>query len=508
MDTSILITRHNISVTYDKELTLDEDYLHIKFESGGRVKGKYIYQGKEFLVEHTDIDIDTLINLDQFNPAIPVKFPLEFPGSTYTSKIKNYFSLGVGSILVLFDLLQQEPRLLGPLEIVFPNVLIDINILNKKFYHFFKTYITFLENNGDNTNDNLDEYNNNLSNLDLLTGSKAMSSQSSIKHNRPSKPNNMILVKWLTFIDNFWDTFGDLIEPEDSSASAQQMQDMLCIHASTLGYARFLEQRITNTLKSLDLEKDKGLTVIQKHNLTIEKYYNEEILKIAEKLSNLKNVHQDLIDDTKNAIKKTKQDMEAVGTKLHRELLDNIKRDTNTIIESKTVELSEDFGRVSKRNISELERSLNNIENQQIQKLRDIINEMSNKKTMFNRDFTLLKSQTIDDINTIKNETLGDINKMRLGTTKEHEDIKNKIDIYWERVKNFSDIVDSKVQEINDFKSAKMEEYWVDISEALKKQSKIIIQSVLDETLEELGTVLDDQIEQRINKKLNEMSKK
>ncbi len=58
-------------------------------------------------------------------------------------------------------------------------------------------------------------------------------------------------------------------------------------------------------------------------------------LKVAESIAVIKNAHQDLIHETKEAIKKTKQDMEVYSSKIKRDLLESVKKELVVITENK-----------------------------------------------------------------------------------------------------------------------------------------------------------------------------
>ena len=409
-----------------------------------------------------------------------------FPGSDDYSRFINYYVTGISMILSLFGLLSndKESLLLQPLHLIFPDLKIDINILNPKLYYFLEYYI------------------------DTLTN---MVSEGPF--------DVTILNHLLEFIDNYL-TYFDSYITQNEPETKKLYDDIVCIHASNLGYGKYLESRIKSAMTSHLKFKDElnNLTHIKQNEL--KKYYDDEILTIMEQTTNIKNINKEIIIDTTNFIKRNKDEVMLYFGNMKESFETETRKKLSSFLDEKNKETLGNFHQISKKAANDLSLSVINLENKQVLKIKEILNDLLDRKMGVikelndNKSDILVKLQDFRseckrEILESKNDALNNIDIMlKQGMSKisglqnRFEILENEINLKTKELDLLVTEITNKLSLIDNIKKNNydkyMEEIWTKIEPELKKQSKIIIQSAFDETLETLGVAIDKLIEKKI----------
>ena len=442
-----------------------------------------IYQSKEantvdltFSINDINIkqDIGT-INLDILEGISSSKFLSRMPGTDIKQKIHNYFISGISTIIGLFGLLKDNNgNILYPLGIIFPDIDIDINILNKKLYHFIEYYIN---------------------SIDTIS----INGESQLKVTRYI----------MEYISDYWKIFGTTFD----SLESDQNQDILCIHASVLGYGKYLESHI----KQVNLEFQNMEESIKKSNkeytAELKKYYDNEILDLIEQSANIKNIHESIIIESTDFLKRERVELKNELSLMKDNFQSDLRISVNKLTEDKINFLSDHTSQLIKKCISELNGTVTSLENKQIIKLKNSFNDTIDRKNGAIKELLDCKNESIKQI-----ELLSDIGKKELlliqdKVMNEFGLIRNSAlefeNNYKERLNLIELQLDQKLELLstllNNFTQLKedklgvyIKELWGKVESELKKQSKIIIQSAFDETLETLGSAIDKQINEKV----------
>jgi hypothetical protein len=461
MNYNTLITPSEIIFTTGvKELTLEDTYISIRCSiNTNLVTLSAAHKSEELFTEYTFSGIN-IAELFDDGELDDIKIPPGIPGSA-SNQLNMYLHLGVGMTLSLFGLHREGAKILEPLEVILPDISLEINILNKKYYHYFRTYGKYLHTLG----------------------------------------SNPMLERCLEFLNTFWDQVGDhMVQTEDSA-----YQDMLCIHAANVGYSLFLEARIKEFIEGINTRQIVLDNQVQKKNVEVEGYYNSEILKIAEKTSALKGEHSELIKETKDTIKKVKQDTADFIAKHKKDTLVESKREIQKVITAETGTVSENFGQIVNKRINDLESSINSLENKQLQKIKGYLDEITVRRTSTLADISKFKQDFIKELAEIATESKEESLKTKNSLLKDLEEIKRKIDNHREGITQINSELDIKVNLITALQEKNLEVLWEEIRPLLKPKITEIIQEVLDETLKTLGENIDRLINTRIDKHLTKI---
>lgn len=491
---NILITPDGIKVDTHRTIEYSSHYLNImvlySVSSDVRVKNlQATYKNKETEIffqldtseEDTKIPSENL--KDHYQKLISTLSNLrstckEYPGTDDYSKFVNYHISMVSLILSLFGLMNQDKdsMIMKPLYIIFPDIKIDINILNSKLYNFFRYYIDTLKNMGS------------------YEGVEVVDSK--------------VIKLILESIDTYFDYMKEYF-----TQSEDVYENMLCIHASNLGYGKYLEYRIQSALE-LQSKHSKEIEnlVIKKQN-EFKKYYDEELLSMADQTATIKNINLEIIHDTTEFINRSKNEA-LISFKNMKDLYESeIKKNVSSFIEEKNKDLEHRYNKLNRKNEQELSTSIINLENTQVSKIKGVLEDLLNRKTGLLKELQDQKSEAMntiekvrlsskDELLNIKTSAIEEINS--IASVTDYKKIKDEIN------KLLFDVMD-KVKIIDNFKqdgfNAYFADVWPKIEIELKKQSVIIIQNVFEKTLSTLGIAIDKQISEKIEAKFKTLKK-
>lgn len=489
---SILITDDDFEISSSRGLSVENNYISIEISHVDlvitNIAAKYVSKSTiAFSVENIDIKDSLKYEAPELYTDTMKRFPglkqdLDgFPGIDDQQKFNNYLISGIACILSLFGLLQNDTtssNIMYPLTIAFPDTNIDVNLLNKKFYRFLNYYIQSLEN---------------MYHEEVI--------------------HSTILKKLLEFISDFWKIFGDAFV--DLLDDEQKYQDILCSHAASLGYGKFLENRISNLQIWLDKERESLRTVLRSQEIDGMKYRDEEILKLAEKMAGIKNIHDDLIKDTKNIIKGSKDDLELHTEKLKKEISHGTRKQIEEFVIEKRKEIDISFGLEVKKKIASLEESIVKLENKQANKIKASLNEIVDKKAGFLKELEKNRGELLNSLDTYKTEAKEELSRTRAGTLEEIELLRKSLEstskVTLDRITTFEELFENCNERLLEFTEIKKEkineftkEFWGTLEGELKKQARSIIQSIFDEVIENLGEAIDAQINKKIKDRLGD----
>ena len=415
---------------------------------------------------------------------------VEFPGNNDIMRFTNYFISGITVILSFFELIKNKGNILFyPLELAFPEVDVNINILNKKYYNYFNYYIKTIESDEllePSTSQERDEFFENESKSEsgpYSILSKSNRVQEHERHNNQEirSGNRIIIKQFLEYISDYFNIFDSIFNKSDAE---NIQQDMYCIHASTLGYGMYLEKRIQNFSKKINETDD-----IKRKEVS--KYYDEGILQLAEKFENLKNEMGSSKEFFNSGVKRSKDEINThiSGIKV------KINEDIKTIAQdahTKHLEIiKSEYNSLHKKSLIELEKHVNNLTASSISKIRSEVNEILDEKLGI-----------ITEINKIKNESLSELveytsnhsNNIMKTSRKEEEKLS---ELHTNSVRSLKVEIDNVLKDVQ-----------FNIIKSIKEQSKGILEAMFDKILEDFGTAIEKQINKKVDKKFEELKKK
>jgi hypothetical protein len=482
-----IFTENNVDIVNTNPIILDQDYFEIIITYASNtirnLTVKYVMEKEVMIHQINLLEIPLYDKLQELYKYILNIHPeliqdlKSFPGTNDFKKFVNYYISGISVILSLFGLLQSHPKILGSHGVVFPELDIDINLLNNKFYTFFDNYINIFQD-----------------------------------------QSTSILKEVFKYIIDYWKIFGSSLNvelsPEDS-----RYQDMMCSYSSVITYSKFMEhkfqdftQQVNGKIQDLDkikVQKDKEFG----------KIYNEEILQLVEKTASLKNMHQDLIQATKDLVIRNREDVETQNKKMYENNLANSKKQLEEFLENKKSEFTQNYELMIKSHKSEIDVLLLNLENKCINKIKSELVELTNKKTGLLQQIEKKKAESLDELISEKNTSLVEIKKLKEDLLTNSDTLSknlNSINLnlgikITEFEKDLDDklnrvyLINSKLEErLQEFDELKFDAYWRLVEPKIKKQSELIIQKTFDEILSKISPTL----EQMINSIISNRNKK
>lgn len=488
----LIYSKHylNVVVVYN----IHNDILIIKYLQTNYQREDNINLSFELNDNDTTLKLD---NIKEYYNTIIGKYPQfkselsSLPSNDDYSKFIIYYVVGTSLILSLFGLLSndKESLLLQPLHLVFPDIKIDFNILNPRLYHFLQYYIDTLK------NMSLDE-----------------------------PFDKTILKYWLEFINKFFDYTGGFHNLNIHDDDKERHEDMLCVHASNLGYGKYLEYRIKIAMDNhLKFKEDLDLLSTDKQK-ELKRYYDDEILGIMEQTANIKNINNEIITDTTNFIKRNKDEVLIHFEQMKESFDTETRKKLSLFLDEKSKDILNNFHQISKKASNDLSINVINLENKQVLKIKEILNNVLDRKTGVIKELNETKIDIItklqdfrteckkeltdckkDAVNTLDSNLKQGISQIS-GLQSRLEMLENEINSKVENLDQLMVRLNEKVSSIDNIKNNTyekyMEEIWSQIEPELKKKSKIIIQSSFDEILDTLGVAIDQQINKKIENRL------
>ena len=416
---------------------------------------------------------------------------VEFPGNNDIMKFTNYFISGITVILSFFELIKNKGNILFyPLELAFPEIDVNINILNKKYYNYFNYYIKTIESDElsePSISQQRDEFLENESKSEsgpysiLSKNNRVLHAPRPVREHGPHRGNRIIIKQFLEYISDYFNIFDSIFNKSDAE---NIQQDMYCIHASTLGYGMYLEKRIQNFSKKINEMDD-----IKRKEVS--KYYDEGILQLAEKFENLKNEMGSSKEFFNSGIKRSKDEINThingIKVKINEDIK-NIAQDAHT----KHLEIiKSEYSSLHKKTLIELEKHVNNLTASSISKIRSEVSEILDEKLGI-----------ITEINKIKNESLSELveytsnhsNNIMKTSRKEEEKLS---ELHTNSIRSLKVEIDNVLKDVQ-----------FNIIKSIKEQSKSILEAMFDKILEDFGTAIEKQINKKVDKKFEELKKK
>nr|QBK89832.1 MAG: uncharacterized protein LCPAC101_01150 [Pithovirus LCPAC101] len=273
---------------------------------------------------------------------------LKYPGISEQQKFVNAFCSGVAVTLSVYNFLKQvnpsndslvSSNPFYPLNLCFNNHNININLLNKNFYHYIAYYIHVCK----------DKFGSTMSG---------------------------IAVHWLNEMNNFWMLFGDIFY------DAEPTDNLMAVHASTMGFASFFEDRVHNSWIKIGEETSKSISLIKGnsdaltdelkethkgyyHTLKtqsnkIEGIYSDYARKLSSKFTDFNDFVDDAATQYQQGMEEVKNDLRGHIEKNKEELIEDIAKTWNSQLDdiSKlTKAIKSDIDKQTKQSVTIIESS-------------------------------------------------------------------------------------------------------------------------------------------------------
>ena len=488
----ILISSDGLSVSPDKLVTLDKNHLLITLilENSGIQTLNVIYNNSEQSInfENTDIELPMVDKMKSIYQNLIAKYPRllvelkNLPGQDEYQKFYHYYLTGISLILSLFGLIQTNDKLISPVSLVFPDFGVNINILNPKFYNFFNHYLKILK-------------------FDDL--------------------RDKILVEWMTFISDFWNIFGETFL-EGLTTSEKEYQNVMAAYSAILGYSSFLETELVKSKQYLDLQRLELTQIKVNKAQEITQFYDNEILGVAVKTAEIRNSHQDLINETKDLIVYTRNELESHNKKLFDSNLAISKKKLEDFINDKRNALTQEYSFTIKKHITEMETNILAIENKQTTKIRNSVNELTDKKNGLLHEIDKKRSEALESFKTERDSTIKEIKEstqtsldslksiqdglkqMNREITEKLTNFETEIDTKFDALNGLNTRVEEKIEQLKHYEDLNIENYLKSIEPKIKSHSEIIIQKAFNDVLGKVVPNLEQAISKIIANKLSE----
>ena len=404
-----------------------------------------------------DIDIATEIGIgpveiEDLYKSVVEEYPKlltdiqSFPGGNHIMKFTNYFISGISIVLCFFQLLKSKGEpLFHPIELIFPDIDVNINLLNKKYYNYFNYYIRTLDD---------------LSFKEMV--------------------NRNIIKQLLEYISDYFNIFSSIFNKNNEDT----IQDMQCIHASTLGYGLYLEKRIQSFTRMISETED-----IKRKELN--KYYDEEILTIAEKLETIKREVTSNKELLNSYTKRTKEEIDIHLSNGKTKVLDEIKKSSQEIHGRIDKELTDRFIGLNKKLLTDFEKIVNSITITSVNKIKTEMLDILDQKTGVLSEINKMKITSLSEIDESVNYQLKQISELTKGGTV-----------------GINELFESSITSIRSNIDNIGKNTELEIIKKIKQQATEIVESILEQILQDFGATIEQQINKRVEKKFEEMKRK
>jgi len=327
--------------------------------------------------------------------------------------------------------------------------------LNKKYYNYFNYYIKTLES------------------FELSTKTSLSKSEEMV--------NRKLIKQMLEYIDDYFIIFCDVFNRDDE---INVQQDMYCIHSSTLGYGMYLEKRIQKFTKSIINLEDVKVKEVSR-------YYDDEVLKLAEKFENLKNEVLVGKEHMNNYTKRSKEELDIHITNSKIKLSEDVKKNIHESYNKNNQEYMNNYNNYHKKVITESERVINTLTSESINKIRNEVMNILDQKIGALSEINNVKAESINEIieysSTYNDRLLDLINKETFKL--------NELELETRRL--------LKVDIESIIKGLEFE-----VVKSIKTQAKSILDSMFNQILEDFGKAIEQQIQKRVDKKVEEFRSK
>lgn len=328
-------------------------------------------------------------------------------------KVCNYFIAVVGYLLCSFYFLKNfssdtensdDSPLnndMYPLNLCFPTSNVSINLLNNKFYNYLSYYIDTFK-----TMDSQLNYNDNISDDN-------------------DNDNSFNFVKsWLIIYKNFWSIFGFTFK---EASDDQIFDDLNSIHASNLGFGKYIEARSLDFVNWIKQEKINFKELIKKQEIEATTYHNNEVIKIAEKLNYLNTRISELSLDLDNISKRAQESMILLTENAQITHKNNLDTAVKELIDQSRIDISKILTSASEkveRNSQDIVISISSDYNT---KIRNNIDDILDKKSGVISEINKIKLETFNQLLELSKKTQNDIESATNIAKKELLDIKAEI---------------------------------------------------------------------------------
>lgn len=347
---------------------------------------------------------------------------LKYPGSNEQQKFINAFVSGVAIILCMAEFIKGVENIeetgeiyknpVYPLNLCFPSLNISPNILNSNFYNYLAYYIYTAK----------EKYGIVIQGIGLL---------------------------WLEQINNFWNIFRRYFSDNDD------VESLVAIHASTVGFAKYFEERVYQAKNKLDEDRMNSIELINRSlnnslselNETYEGYVNQLKMlaldseksnhsytqQLSEKFFEFNEIVDDAADEYQKKMNEVKSELTDFLDKNKKELMNDImthwdKQLTEiNKIKNETIKSIDIYERDTTQRINESSQSLIN---SAITKIRNevdtLIEQIINKKDGLLSDMNVFNEANKTEISTYISTFRIDIANMQGKIEKEWNNLKNE----------------------------------------------------------------------------------
>ena len=433
------------------------------------------------------------------------------PGDSEQQRFINSFIAGISLILCVYEFIKKsnsneestilEKNPLHPLNIFFPKLPIEPNLLNPNLYNFISYYVTtFKEKHGVTISD--------------------------------------IGKHWLNYMNNFWKIF------ESCFLDNEYDENLIAIHSSTMGFAHYFEERCYNANNKIQDMLISGIDNVKKHfetsNNELKEVYNSYLseLKIisnsieeknskyaeqlSEKFSEFKEVIEETSDNYQTGLEEIKTELNEFIEKNRNELMEDMmkywEKQLNEIMKIKD-ETCKTIKTIETDSVKKINTGVDNIFETNIKRVRDEVDEMID--TVINR-----KKGLISDLENFKKEQESNIvtvisnYKIEVSTTqgnieKHYRELKEKIkkldnkqssntDEYIEAINKAKNEFNKESTEILDSLESSIQTITKkEIQKVVSESSKAIVSDIFSNSFDDLTPMIKSKIQIILNESFN-----
>ncbi len=451
---------------------------------------------------------DMIIN-DQLNTAI-VK-GISSTGDTEQQRFVNSFVAGISLILCVYDFIKKstsdeedniiEKNPLHPLNLFFPKLPIEPDLLNPNLYSFISYYITtFKEKYGVS-----------------ITG---------------------IGIHWLNYMNNFWKIF------ESCFLNNNYDENLIAIHSSTLGFAHYFEERCYNANNLIQDMLSSGLENIKKNfdssNNELKEVYTSYISELklisnnieekngkyaeqlSEKFSDFLEVIEETSDNYQTGLEEIKTELNDFIEKNRNELMDDMikywEKQLNEIMKIKD-ETCLTIKTVENDSVKKINIGVDNIFESNIKRVRkevdDMIDTVINRKKGLISDLDSFKKEQESNIVTVINNFKIEVSSTQGNLEKEYRELKDKLnklekkqsnttDEYIEAIENAKNEFNTESTSILDNLESSIQSITnEEIQKVVKESSNVIISDIFSNSFDDLTPMIKSKIQTILNESFN-----
>jgi len=210
------------------------------------------------------------------------------------------------------------------------------------------------------------------------------------------------------------------------------------------------------------------------------------------------------------------------NTEEHKKMYENHVKDSKKqlaeLANTQRVELNKDYDLMIKNHKIELDTSMVNLENKFINKIKLELGELMNKKTgllvqldkkkdEYNLELIESKSKMVSELKVSGESILKETENLRKSVVELNTAVGGKMEQFekdlQEKLKGINDKnwdVNERLKEID---NSQFENYWKVIEPKIKKQTEVIIQSTLEQSLIRISPILEQLIDRMLAEKIN-----